>query len=61
MSSKQPTWREVAVRLGERMRHHSYCPEHPEAESDSDNCPFCADREAFAQYIVKKRSTSPGR
>lgn len=52
MNAKNPSWREVAEALGERMQHHRYC-DHPLAEADPDNCPYCADRAAFNLFAAK--------
>jgi hypothetical protein len=53
------TWREVAKQLADRMKAHAYCPQHPENASDPE-CPFCADRAAYAVYLDKaSRRTAP--
>lgn len=46
-------WRELAIRLGERMRHHAHCPTHWRDAADPENCPFCDDRAAYDAYVKK--------
>lgn len=72
--SREPSWREVARVLAERMevaaghagaadphdtRGHTGCS-HSVAQADPDNCPFCADRDAFLLYQRKLRSVATG-
>jgi len=46
------TWRAVAEQMASRMEAHAYCLEHLENAPDPE-CPFCADRAAYAIYLDK--------
>jgi hypothetical protein len=43
------TWRAVAMALGNAMRNHQYCEDHPASEPEP-SCPFCADRAVYARF-----------
>lgn len=47
------SWQQLAHALGARMVHHAYCGDHPLAEAVPDDCPFCADRDAYLRYQRK--------
>ena len=51
----EPTWREVAGTLAERLWHQAEidCP-HVGGQPDPDNCPFCADRAAYHAWQRKE-------
>lgn len=67
MTARNPTYRELARILAERLEHHaalagasrgyvsipdSGCG-HKLADADPDNCPFCADRAAIKAGAVQ--------
>ena len=56
----QQSWRAVADLLASRMANHAHCAAHPKRDADVQNCPFCADRDAYLKWQDKKRSASGG-
>lgn len=52
MARKQPSWREIASVLANRL-DHAYCEDHAEITED---CPFCADVAAYQLYVDKLAS-----
>lgn len=49
------SWENIAHRLASRMMHHAYCSDCEETRPD--DCPFCADIEAYQRYVAKCRET----
>lgn len=60
MASKRPrhSWREVAIELGLRMRHHDGCLMHPEDDPDPV-CGFCKDRSAYKMFTERCAQERP--
>jgi hypothetical protein len=48
------TWKRVAGILAQQMESHAHCDRHPAAASVSE-CPFCADRTAYAAWVTKTK------
>jgi len=50
------SWKTVALLLGARMKNHAYCPERHKPLRP-DECPFCADLEAYLRFKAKAASS----
>lgn len=48
------SWHAIAKALADRMQYHAYCYAHKTPMPD--DCPFCADREAYERYQNKVKS-----
>jgi hypothetical protein len=54
--AKEPTWRELADMLAERLSHHANC-ENGHTEIEPENCPFCRDRAVYQLWEAKSGRT----
>lgn len=52
MTTSKKEWKALAEKLGERMRHHAFCDQHPLSKAEPDTCPFCDDRRAYLAYVT---------
>jgi hypothetical protein len=57
--SREPSWQTVARILAERMENHAHCAFHSLTRAVPDDCPFCADREAYRIWTAKARYVQP--
>lgn len=53
--SRQPSWQDIAHRLGERLSY-AVCEFHGADDAEPEECPFCDDIAAHAAYVAKCRA-----